>query len=637
MADNATTPPRPAALPVLPDNIPAELRERPQWVCWHNEPDDDKWRKVPYDPIGGRPAKSNTPQTWSDYESALRRYRAQPDRFDGIGYEFSKADPTSPSFPDDPYTGVDLDKCRDQATGAITPWALDLLELLGRSYTEVSPSATGVKIWVKGRLPAGCRHKVAYAGGAVEAYERGRYFTVTGHRLPSAPPTVEDCQAGLEALVRRVGLLQAGGPRASTAGSGRVAGAAGSADPGSDDDLIGRILRSRSGDAFRRLWAGDVSGHDDDDSRADLALANILAWWTRHDTAQMDRLFRQSGLMRDKWDAQRGAETYGERTIRVAIEDTPKTYRSPGRRRRPQHQAAAGGHTEPPGNGQQPGEDEELLPAAVIIRQYWQCSYNPTFRRGAAVYSATLGRELKVSELMGAPTSALIDLLEDAADRQRNPDTGETSRSQLPSLFKKWGPVAWGDLLAELQEEGAGGEVCDLAEEEFRGRIGAALLTMVPLAYTYQGANGQEQTDVERRPLLDWARKFAKAGQWQSVRGYRIAAGEPPAVEVALRVELFSQAHVADLAKLSQRRLTDLCQLYGVGTPCRVKGGNARAVQLASEFLCDLMAHPDTEAAAGEASTGGRQPPDPDGGDGHGSRAPAYARENASGGGVNHA
>ena len=43
---------------------------------------------------------------------------------------------------------------------------------------------------------------------------------------------------------------------------------------------------------------------------------------------QMDRLFRQTGLMRAKWDDARGAETYGERTISKAIERTPTPYQN---------------------------------------------------------------------------------------------------------------------------------------------------------------------------------------------------------------------------------------------------------------------------------------------------------------------
>ena len=163
-----------------------------------------------------------------------------------------------------------------------------------------------------------------------------------------------------------------------------------------------------------------------------------------------------------------------------------------------------------------------------------------------------------------------MEQLTAAAESARD-DDGNAIRGKLPSLFKTWAPVAWGDLLAQLPEEGQGGEVCELAEDEFRRRIGAALLTFVSLGNTYVGQDGVPQTIVERRPLLVWAQMFAKPGGWQSVRGYRLWSrqeGEPPdrRCRVALRAELFGQlpGH-SDLAQMSQRRLTELCELYGIG------------------------------------------------------------------------
>jgi hypothetical protein len=85
-----------------------------------------------------------------------------------------------------------------------------------------------------------------------------------------------------------------------------------------DTVLLAKAMTARNGSKFTRLWNGDTSLHNDDDSSADLALCVLLAFWTQ-DAAQMDRLFRQSGLMRTKWDAKRGDQTYGERTIAEAL------------------------------------------------------------------------------------------------------------------------------------------------------------------------------------------------------------------------------------------------------------------------------------------------------------------------------
>jgi len=77
---------------------------------------------------------------------------------------------------------VDLDDCRDPETGVLEPWAADAVATLN-SYTEVSPSGTGVKVFVRSVLPAGGR-----SGGHFEFYDRQRYFTLTGKRLPNTPP-----------------------------------------------------------------------------------------------------------------------------------------------------------------------------------------------------------------------------------------------------------------------------------------------------------------------------------------------------------------------------------------------------------------------------------------------------------------
>ncbi len=148
-------------LSVRAEGIPDEMKERRQWVVWRLEVRDGKPTKVPYSPHGGR-ASSTDLMTWGAFEEAL----AALDRFDGIGFMFCSADP---------YTGVDLDGCRDPETGEIAPWAAEIVSALD-SYTELSPSGTGVHIIAKGTLPGrGGKRK------SIEMYDMRRFFTVTGH------------------------------------------------------------------------------------------------------------------------------------------------------------------------------------------------------------------------------------------------------------------------------------------------------------------------------------------------------------------------------------------------------------------------------------------------------------------------
>lgn len=89
--------------------------------------------------------------------------------------------------------------------------------------------------------------------------------------------------------------------------------------------LIERAKRSKSGTQFAALWSGDVTGYKSA-SEADIALCNALAFWTNKDAARIDRLFRQSGLMREKWDRPTAGSTYGAITIQNAIDTAQQGY-----------------------------------------------------------------------------------------------------------------------------------------------------------------------------------------------------------------------------------------------------------------------------------------------------------------------
>lgn len=84
----------------------------------------------------------------------------------------------------------------------------------------------------------------------------------------------------------------------------------------SDSELVAKARRARNGAKFAALFDhGSTSGHGDDDSAADEALACLLIWWTNHDLARAERLFGQSALARrDKWQR----KDYRRRTLEHA-------------------------------------------------------------------------------------------------------------------------------------------------------------------------------------------------------------------------------------------------------------------------------------------------------------------------------
>jgi len=264
------TVPKPAPCPVQPENIPVAMKARHQWVCWRwtwkkaTKKRTGKWDKPPIDARTGRPASSTDPDTWCSFDEAYAAYLDPQNGYDGIGYVFSGEEGD--------FLGVDLDKCRDPVTGKLRPWSDEqrackhweeavpepgeIIELL-RTYAEVSPSQTGVKLIVQGTIPKGIKH------GSVEIYRVGRYFTVTGHRLPGGAEGICDC-AALGEVYRRFNALQAKAkPRRENARSSRQPGprSQGSTVLPTVDQVMAGCDNAGNGGKFRRLFDGDIGGY----------------------------------------------------------------------------------------------------------------------------------------------------------------------------------------------------------------------------------------------------------------------------------------------------------------------------------------------------------------------------------------
>ncbi|MDP7201214.1 MAG: hypothetical protein QGI50_09710 [Dehalococcoidia bacterium] len=311
-------------------NIPRELKERPQWVCWKYEkpsvkkPSEIKWTKIPYQ-NNGRKASSTNPATWTTYERALAA--AEQQGYSGIGFVLTK---------EDPFVGVDLDHCVDAETGQVEQWARAHVDELD-SYTEITPSNTGLRAFVKAELPPRGRKR-----GNFECYQTARFLTVTGNHLPGTPLTVENRQAEMTRIHQQVFKKETPRPTSSTAG---LEGAA----------LLDKARSAKHGDKFTRLWSGDTNGYPSH-SEADLALCSYLAFWTDGDPVRIDTFYRRSGLYRDKWDEQHGAQTYGAMTISKALEGSTEHY---------------AGHA----NGHRPGADtppaSKTLAEVVDVFQNW--------------------------------------------------------------------------------------------------------------------------------------------------------------------------------------------------------------------------------------------------------------------------
>lgn len=297
----------PLRLQLNAENVPGVLKERPQWVVWRPVLRDGKWTKIPIDAKNGKNAKSDAPTTWATFDQALGYFQRNPwtgngAGVGGIGFVFSK---------DDPFVGVDLDKCLDPEKG-ISDFALWVVDALA-SYTEVSPSGTGLHVILEGKLPPAGRRKESF-----EVYEAGRFFTVTGNAPLEEHREVRPRQKQLEDVHGRI-FKPEGNKQDQSQRTQR---------PLSDHELLDRAFKSKAGRELERLMAGDTGRHASA-SEADLALCNALAFWTDRDVDRMDRIFRSSGLFRaDKWDKKHFANgrTYGQGTIEKAIAGTRETF-----------------------------------------------------------------------------------------------------------------------------------------------------------------------------------------------------------------------------------------------------------------------------------------------------------------------
>lgn len=93
-----------------------------------------------------------------------------------------------------------------------------------------------------------------------------------------------------------------------------------------DEQVIAHALKSESGEKFKALYEGQWEELYNSQSDADMALVSMLAFWCGNTEEQIDRIFRSSGLMRDKWDRRTGDSTYGQITIRNAVSTNSTVY-----------------------------------------------------------------------------------------------------------------------------------------------------------------------------------------------------------------------------------------------------------------------------------------------------------------------
>lgn len=268
------------------DNIPIELKELNRWVLYRLYWDEKrgKYDKKPFNARTGGFAQSNNSNTWCDYETAIKVV----DLYDGLGFMLG-----------DGIFGVDID-----GVELSDPVVKEVLTALN-SYAEVSPSGKGIHIICLGSKPKGACRK-----GNFECYDKGRFFTVTVKQIGSFN-TLRDCTEAIKPLHTKYLVRQ---EKTFLTTPSRLCGG----ESLSDSEVIEKASRN---ERFNQLYHyGSSSG---DASKDDMALINMLIFWTGGSSSQIDRLYRNSSLMRDKWNRKQSGTTYGQVTINKCL----RTYR----------------------------------------------------------------------------------------------------------------------------------------------------------------------------------------------------------------------------------------------------------------------------------------------------------------------
>ncbi len=300
-------------------DIPADMVRLPNWVT--------RQGKIPYG-INGKPAKSNTPSTWSTLQKVKDFLNGAPPAYKGLGFMLERKNKI---------VCVDVDHCLEN--GKPNRTATKVLEKLG-TYTETSQSGTGLHFFGRGTMPkSSVKFKSPFDDGTdIEIYaglddknKCGRFIAFTGD-IYEGRKALNDIQEGIDWLLSMAPAGKAKAPdkdkhnisppvaiKENTDDTITVSGVTYTADD------IPALINERQTGANQFKWhnlfyEGDLTTYDNDHSRADSALCSILCFWCHGKPALIDKVFRNSKLMREKWDRKtQGTKTYGELTIENAL------------------------------------------------------------------------------------------------------------------------------------------------------------------------------------------------------------------------------------------------------------------------------------------------------------------------------
>ena len=301
------------------DRIPealAPLGAYNQFIVWRSVPDPNgnKPRKVPYDPVQLRACDPHDHHNWLQADTAISLAATLGDDYD-VGFVFTAADP---------FWFLDIDNCL--VDGQWTATATDLLAQFTGAAVEVSYSGEGLHIFGSGVVPD---HSSRNAAHHIEFYDRDRFVALSAGTSTATGDIATQHDAAINQLVATYFPPHGHSQSDSSWTTEPVSEWNG---PEDDEVLINKALGSGSvrqafagGVTFADLWHGNADalgakwpGDNDrpyDASHADASLAQHLAFWTGKDCERIERLMRRSALLREKWDRRERQPGYLRTTI----------------------------------------------------------------------------------------------------------------------------------------------------------------------------------------------------------------------------------------------------------------------------------------------------------------------------------
>ena len=282
-------------------NIPQELKLDALWCAWKYVTNDGgDLIKKPFFVLTGHGAKSNNASTFVSYPT-LCQYLDNYLSFDGetgrqlggAGLGIFKG-----------YSAIDIDHCVDE-NGTISDMAQELIDFC-KSYTEFSPSRTGIRIIFKSSIYIDKnKYYINNAKRGLEIYisdNTNKFVTITGNKISGDMINAVDLTAMLEKYMKRSTPL--------------------SVDPISPISEVNVSLdyALTKDQKLWNLWTNQAPGSHSNESELDMALACKLAFYCNNDTAKMMEAFMSSPyyMSKDEKHKNKWAGVYGVNTINTA-------------------------------------------------------------------------------------------------------------------------------------------------------------------------------------------------------------------------------------------------------------------------------------------------------------------------------